>query len=170
MYETDLSILAKEALIKEEENSRFRDYLSGKDQNSLDELVFILNERVSAAIDCTLCGACCRSLMINVTGAEVKELSRTLGMLPGDFKAKYIEESAQGHFIINQIPCHFLAGGKCSIYANRFTECREFPHLHKPHFKNRLFGTLMHYGRCPIIYNVIEELKKKLNWSLTENI
>jgi Fe-S-cluster containining protein len=78
-----------------------------------------------------------------------------------DVKEKYIEESQQGNCFINTIPCHFLADNKCTIYENRFTECRDFPHLHKPGFKARLAGTLMHYGRCPIIYNVIEEMKVK---------
>ncbi len=169
MYITNLSILEKEAADKEEENLQFRNHLSAWNHKDLDKLVFELNEEVTAAIDCTLCGACCRSLMINVTAAEIQDVSRKLEMLPGDFKAKYIEESSQGNFIINRIPCHFLSGNKCSIYTDRFTECREFPHLHKPHFKTRLFGTLMHYGRCPIIYNVIEELKKKVNWCITEN-
>ena len=60
------------------------------------------------------------------------------------------------------IPCHFLADNICTIYPQRFHECREFPHLHKPGFVQRFPGTIMHYARCPIIFNVIEELKRQL--------
>jgi len=31
--------------------------------------------------------------------------------------------------------------------------------LHKDNFTDRLFGTLMYYAMCPIIFNVVEELK-----------
>ncbi|MBV9989122.1 MAG: hypothetical protein JO301_15695, partial [Chitinophagaceae bacterium] len=40
-----------------------------------------------------------------------------------------------------------------------FAGCREFPALHVPGFRNRLFTTFMHYERCPIIFNVMEQLK-----------
>ena len=75
------------------------------------------------------------------------------------FEEKYIEKSEGGMMIMNTIPCHFLNDNKCGVYENRFKECRDFPHLHKPNFNDRLFGTLIHYAICPIIFNVIEQLK-----------
>jgi len=97
--------------------------------------------------------------MINVTPPEAENVANHLDLALNIFKEKYIEESQQGQMIMNTIPCHFLAGSMCTIYENRFTECREFPHLHRDNFQGRLFGTLMHYSMCPIIFNVIEELK-----------
>jgi hypothetical protein len=47
------------------------------------------------------------------------------------------------------------------VYEHRFSECREFPRLDRKNFKDRLFGTLIHYAMCPIIFNVVEELKIK---------
>jgi len=97
--------------------------------------------------------------MINVTASEIISVSKNLNTNETDFKNKYIEESLNGQFIINTIPCHFLDDKICSIYENRFNECREFPHLHKSNFKQRLFATLIHYSICPIIFNVVEQLK-----------
>ena len=97
--------------------------------------------------------------MINVTPEETRSVAEKLNITTAAFREKYIEESAGGQLIMNTIPCHFLSGSVCTIYASRFNECREFPHLHKPNFRGRLFGTLMHYAICPIIFNVIEELK-----------
>lgn len=97
--------------------------------------------------------------MINVTNEETTSVAEKLNITTAAFRKKYIEESPGGQLIMNTIPCHFLSGSVCTIYSNRFTECREFPHLHKPNFRGRLFGTLMHYAICPIIFNVIEELK-----------
>jgi Fe-S-cluster containining protein len=166
LYQSDLNIIAADAIVKEEENFSFRSWLKNVDDIRLDNLVHNINDRVSAAIDCTQCGNCCKTLVINVTAAEIETLGDVLGMQPKEIKEKYIEESQQGNCYMNTIPCNFLSENKCTIYTNRFTECRDFPHLHKPGFQQRLLGTLGHYGRCPIIYNVIEELKTELAYNL----
>lgn len=106
--------------------------------------------------------------MINVTEDDILPVAANLKLSIPTFKERYVEESLQGQMIINTIPCHFLSENKCSIYPDRFTECREFPHLHKSNFKGRLFGTLMHYGMCPIVFNVIEELKVETQFKVAD--
>ena len=164
MYQSDLTIIAADAIANEEENYAFRLWLKRADDTELDERVHTINNRVTAAIDCTQCGNCCKTLVINVTPAEIDALGHALEMTPSAVKEKYIEESQQGSCYMNTMPCNFLSENKCTIYTNRFKECRDFPHLHKPGFQQRFLGTLGHYGRCPIIYNVIEELKTELNF------
>src|SRR5205085_2961632 len=115
--------------------------------------------------DCTQCGNCCSKLVINVTSEEVETLAQHLNSPVSAVKEKYIEESQQGNCFINTIPCHFLTDKKCTIYEQRFTECREFPHLHKDGFRERFLGTLLHYGNCPIVYNVVEQLKSRLHFT-----
>jgi Fe-S-cluster containining protein len=160
----DLVTLHQLEIIKGEENDHFPFYLKQHHGEAIDSLVHSLNEEVSKAIDCTQCGNCCRSLMINVEPGEPEILSASLNISLQSLKDKYIEESQQGRMIINTIPCHFLEENKCTVYDHRFKECREFPHLHKPGFVKRLPGTLMHYGRCPIIFNVIESLKTIMHY------
>lgn len=161
MVVTDLSIIAQEAIIKEEENFRFREVLKSKNSNAIDELVFQLNGSISSQIDCTKCGNCCRSLMINITTADTERLAAHLQTSIKEFEEKYVERSSEGTFaVMNSIPCHFLHENKCTVYEKRPEECREFPGLHRNGFTTRLFATFMHYGRCPIVYNVIEALKK----------
>lgn len=160
----DLAVLQLLEETKEEENNSFLLYLIQQDEQSMDTIVHHLNKEVSEAIDCTACGNCCRSLMINIEPGEPELLSAHLNILLPVFKETYIEESQQGRMIVNTIPCHFLEDNKCIIYTHRFRECREFPHLHKPGFVRRLPGTLLHYIRCPIIYNVIESLKAVLKY------
>lgn len=147
------------AVAKEKENDHFRHFLLDKNGHKIDELVHAINARVEPVIDCTQCGACCKTLMINVSPAEAETVAGHLNISTTIFKEKYIEESLQGNFIMSSIPCHFLEGSKCSIYEHRFSGCREFPHLDRKNFKDRLFGTLMYYAMCPIIFNVVEELK-----------
>ncbi len=167
--QTDLKEIKEIAAEKEPENDRFRIFLKQQDGAQIDALVHQFNDEVTAQIDCTQCGNCCKSLMINVTDEEVESLAVNLQTDLAAVKEKYIEESEQGRMIINTIPCHFLAGTKCSIYRYRFTECREFPHLHKPHFTRRLFGILMYYAMCPIIFNVVEKLKLALDFNAQQS-
>ncbi|MBL0359102.1 MAG: YkgJ family cysteine cluster protein [Chitinophagaceae bacterium] len=105
--------------------------------------------------------------MINITSREATKLAEHLNIEMGELKEKYIEESQGGQLIINTIPCHFLSDRKCSIYEHRFYECREFPHLHKNDFSSRLFGLLIHYANCPIIFNVVEALKIRTGFTKT---
>ena len=150
---------------KEAENEEFKTFLKQQNSETIDKLVHQINDEITPQIDCKVCGNCCKSLMINVTTDETVSLANHLKMSIAEVKEKYIEESEQGKMIINTIPCHFLKDTTCSIYENRFNECREFPHLHKPNFTGRLFGTLMYYAMCPIIFNVVENLKEKLGIS-----
>ncbi len=159
---THLATIAGIATEKEAENDALRLFLKRQDGAAIDVLVYEINDEITPKIDCTQCGNCCKSLMINVTPIEAMSLSAYLKEPLALVKEKYIEISEQGQMIINTIPCHFLADSKCTIYENRFTECREFPHLHKDNFTTRLFGTLMYYAMCPIIFNVVEALKKRL--------
>lgn len=160
----DLEKIKQLAAERENENDSFRFYLKKQDSGEIDEIVHQLNNSITAQIDCTACGNCCKSFMINVTAQEADDLAKHLQTTVTSLKEKYIEESSQGQMIINKIPCHFLEDTKCSIYEHRFTECREFPHLHKDNFTSRLFGIMMYYAVCPIIFNVVEELKGKLHF------
>lgn len=149
---------------RQEENDAFRAFIKNKDGNTIDKIVHRINNTITPQIDCTQCGACCKMLMINVTIEETKNIAGHLEITTAAFKEKYIEESEQGQLIMNSVPCHFLEDNKCTVYEQRFTECREFPHLHKKNFSGRLFGTLMHYAMCPIIFNVVEELKVEMGF------
>jgi Fe-S-cluster containining protein len=170
MITTDLSIISHNAAIKEEENFCFREELKNYDSILIDQLIFNLNESISSQIDCTACGNCCRSLMINVDDKDADRLATYLHISKPAFDEKYVERSTTGTLaVMNAIPCHFLHENKCRVYEARPDECREFPGLHRKGFTDRLFATFMHYGRCPIIYNVIEGLKEKLEFA-TQNI
>ncbi|MBW8687995.1 YkgJ family cysteine cluster protein [Chitinophaga rhizophila] len=160
---TDLATIAQHAEEKEAENQAFKAFLSAHDGTAIDRLVGELDTLITPQIDCTTCGNCCRTLMIGVTEEEVTALATHLQRSPEDVKAQYIETgSGYGDMLMNTIPCHFLDGNKCSIYEKRFQVCRDFPALHHPGFTGRLFAMQMHYGRCLIIYNVMEEMKKRL--------
>lgn len=107
--------------------------------------------------------------MIVVTETEADTISDQLKQSRKDFDRQHLEKGAAGMMIMNTIPCDFLqADNACRVYENRFGGCREFPALHLPDFNKRLFTTFMHYDRCPIIFNVVEQLKDVLAFTRDE--
>ncbi|MFY8003325.1 MAG: YkgJ family cysteine cluster protein [Chitinophagaceae bacterium] len=114
---------------------------------------------VTPKINCRECGNCCKSLMINVSTEEANNLAAHLQQTRNEFDDTYIEKSESGSMLINAIPCHFLQDNSCTVYEHRFAGCKEFPAMHLPQFTKRMFTTLMHYGRCPIVYHVVELAK-----------
>jgi Fe-S-cluster containining protein len=162
--QTDLDYIRDYAVAKEAENDRFKDFIRENDGKMIDELVKELDGLVSPEISCTDCGNCCKSLMVCLNEEEADALSGHLKLPRKTFDAEYLEKGSSGMMIMNRMPCPFLADNKCTVYEYRFEGCKEFPALHLPDFKKRLFTTFMHYDRCPIIFNVVEQIKERLDF------
>jgi Fe-S-cluster containining protein len=157
---TNLVEIAAIAEKNEATNYAFINFLQQLNSTTLDNLVHQLNKEITPKIDCTSCGNCCKSLMINVTEQEADLLANHLQQSRENFDALYIERGSSGTMLINKIPCHFLQDNKCTVYEYRFEGCKEFPAMHLPQVQQRLFTVFMHYHRCPIIFNIVEQLKK----------
>jgi Fe-S-cluster containining protein len=162
--QTDLTTIAALAEEREDENYEFRSFLKMRDEDEVDTVVHQLNNEITPKIDCTQCGNCCKSLMISITPPERPFFARHFNLSQEEANTKYLTQSAGGDTIMNTMPCIFLADNKCTVYEQRFTDCREFPHLHKPGFTSRLFGMVMYYGKCPIVFNVMEALKTRMGF------
>ncbi len=160
--QTDLTAISHFAEEKKEENEKFIEHLSALNNEAVDAMVFELNNEITPQINCIDCGNCCKSLMINVKAEEAENIALHLKISREKFDELYIEKGESGRMLVNQIPCHFLSNNACTIYEHRFEGCKEFPALHLPNFKKRLFTVFMHYDRCPIIFNVVEALKEKV--------
>ncbi|HEY2172027.1 MAG TPA: hypothetical protein VGJ30_20560 [Candidatus Angelobacter sp.] len=57
-------------------------------------------------------------------------------------------------------PCPFLKDNLCSVYEDRPADCSGYPYLYKPDFVSRTLGMIGRTFTCPIVYEVMEELKK----------
>jgi uncharacterized protein len=162
--QTNPAAIAALAEEREDENYAFRSFLKMQDSDKVDALVHQLNDNIAPQIDCTTCGNCCKSLMISITPPERPFFASHFNLPQEEASKKYLTQSVGGDTIMSTMPCIFLSENKCTVYEQRFTDCREFPHLHKPGFTNRLFGMVMYYGTCPIVFNVMEALKDKLQF------
>ena len=163
----DLEKLAKE---KEEENWEFRGFLKfydGMSDKQIDKLVFELTERVWSAIDCTECGRCCEDLEPMVSNKDQKRLAERLEMAVEQLREQYLEyvdaDDEKGWRIKNS-PCPFLRDKKCSVYDSRPENCRDYPYLYKPDFNYRTWVMIERTFTCPIVFEVMEQLKEKLDF------
>jgi Fe-S-cluster containining protein len=163
--QTSLIVIAQSAEVKQKENLEFSEQLKQMNGEEVDAAVYLLYQAIAPQIDCTQCGNCCKSLMVNITTEEANRAAKHLHMSREAFDEQYVEKGSHELMIMNRMPCAFLNNNACTIYEHRFAGCREFPALHLPDFTKRLFTVMMHYDRCPIIYNVMEELKIKTRFT-----
>jgi len=162
-----LEVLARE---KEEENREFRTYLKWNRKLSdkrLDRLVSELTDNVWADIDCASCRRCCKELRPEFTEKEQQRLAKRLGMSVEQFREQYLKyddtEDEPG-WRTRHTPCPFLDGTRCSVHEDRPKQCRDYPYLYEPDFSFRTIGMIERTFTCPVVFQVMEELKKHLGF------
>ncbi len=161
--EFDLVKIQEHGRLREDENFEFRKYLKGQNSDKIDNLVHKLNHEISDRIDCAYCGNCCVKLKPCITDKDLYRLSQRLDITPEQIMNNYIE-TGEGEQYFKNLPCSFLKEKKCTIYNDRPEDCKSFPHLHKKDLTTRLLGAIENYSICPIVFNVFEGLKSKLNY------
>lgn len=165
--ELDLNIIKRNAKIREDENFEFRTQLKGQDSKKIDKIVRELYEKVLENIDCTECANCCIKLETSFQTDEIDRLTKHLNIDKNRFisqSTKPDEFGDKDKVYLNSKPCQFLKSNKCSIYELRPEECNSYPYLHKNNFISRLLSVIENYEICPIVYNVYELLKLRLNF------
>lgn len=152
--EINLNNIQRIAEEKEQENLSFHLFLKEQDGEKVDTLVQRLKEEITPQIDCLDCGNCCR----NLRPIAKNEVLRQFVDEADIEKVKYVMS----------FPCSHLDGNKCKIYTERPEECRSYPYLDMDGFVSRALGMIQNYKICPIVFNVIEDLKKELEWKSNE--
>ncbi len=168
--ETDLNRIARLAAARHDEFEVLRytvelleDELSDA---ALDALVDALAAPILAAVDCTRCANCCRSLDVYLTPEDVARLADGLAIPTAEAAARYVDheaaEAAGEWGKLRAKPCAFLRDMRCSIYPHRPESCRTYPAL-TPDFRWTLPDILEGAGGCPIIYHVLDALIQRLD-------
>jgi Fe-S-cluster containining protein len=171
--EVDLQSIAANAALRRDDNEAFGYYVDTVCErgdwtdNGLDALVDRVAAEVTAQIDCTACGNCCRALTVGLTPDDIPALSGALRLPPEDVIAQYVDRDAardeEEWGVFRAHPCALLTGKRCSIYAARPQSCRDYPAF-TPDFRYLAQPIIAGAGLCPIIYHVIERLKIELGW------
>lgn len=166
----DLVQIREQAQAKEDENYRFRQFLKTKcnlESDEIDSRVHAATRRVWAGIDCTKCANCCREVHPTFSEIEIDRMARRFAMTRHQFIETYLKSSEPGDdnpWMTRTTPCPFLKDNLCSVYEDRPADCSGYPYLYKPDFISRTLGMIGRTSTCPIVYEVMEELKKSVGF------
>ncbi|MEL6270060.1 MAG: YkgJ family cysteine cluster protein [Chloroflexota bacterium] len=164
---TDLDEIKRLAAQRHDEFDVLRHYLEFRDDLTdaeIDAMVDEIAAPIVAAVDCTQCANCCRSLNVYLVPEDAQRLSDGLHIPLDEISVHYVDhDEAQqvgewGKFSTS--PCAFLKGKLCSVYEHRPETCRTYP-MFTPDFRWTLDDTIEGAGLCPIIYNVLSALVER---------
>lgn len=163
--ETDIKRIEPLAQQREEANWAFRCFLkkSNLSSRSIDSIVHNIYREVSQEIDCTKCANCCKKVNPVLMPTDIRRLAKHLGLNVDKFRSQFLVDASRGEgSIFRNKPCPFLYNDLCTVYDDRPGDCRSYPHLHKRDFVFRMNQAFSNCSVCPIVFNVYEELKRKL--------
>ncbi len=164
---TDIDHIRRLAEEHDDEDLDFREFLKrGLDwsDDRLDALVHETYIEIANEIDCLNCANCCRRLKPQVTATDSARLAKRLGISAEEFGERYLATDESGYQVMSEVPCAFLDDNRCTVYEDRPRDCRDYPHLLKPGFRFRLWGVISNTAVCPIVFNVLEALKVRLDF------
>jgi len=151
---------------REDENWDFRAWIKykyGFDDPELNGVVQELADEITAQIDCTQCANCCLKTATQMEPEDIERLAAALGLSVPALWETYLEHDVELNEWILPAPCPLLEGTLCRVYEARPVSCREYPHLYadfRAHSISRINNTFI----CPIVFNVVEEMKYALRW------
>ena len=159
-----LKELPKLAKDKHKENKSFFTKLKKKPHKQLDYLMQELHEDEFNRTICLDCANCCKTTGPLFTDKDIDRIAKHLKMKPQAFIATYLRIDEENDYVLQEVPCAFLGSDNyCLIYDVRPKACREFPHTDRKKFQQISNLTLKNVAICPAAYNIVEEMKKRIN-------
>lgn len=159
----DLSEIKKLAKDKHNESKKYFDKLKKKTPKNLDYVMQELHDNEFKKTNCLQCANCCKTTGPLFTTADIERISKHLRVKPQQFIAQYLRVDEDQDYVLQTVPCAFLdQDNTCFIYEVRPKACREFPHTDRKKFQQITDITLKNIPICPAVYNIVEEMKKKL--------
>lgn len=144
-------------------NKEFFSRLKKKPPAKLDETVQQIHDDIFSRMDCLACANCCKTLGPRISDKDIARISGHLKIKPSDFTGKYLSIDEDNDYVFKSMPCPFLgADNYCSIYEQRPTACRNYPHTDRKKFIQLLDITLNNVSICPAVYEISGQLRKKL--------
>lgn len=158
-----LNNLNKLAKDKQVENKKYFDKLKKKAPKNLDYIMQDLHDAEFKKTDCLECANCCKTTGPLFTSADIERISKHLRQKPQQFIEQYLRIDEDNDYVLQKVPCSFLdTDNTCFIYDVRPKACREFPHTDRKKFQQITNITLKNIPICPAVYNIVEEMKKKM--------
>jgi hypothetical protein len=123
-----------------------------------------LHDDEFAKTDCLTCANCCKTSSPIFTEKDVSRIAKHFRMKEVNFISQYLQRDEDDFMVLKQAPCSFLDenDNTCTIYDVRPKACAEYPHTNRRKFIQLTNLTLKNTEVCPAVFNIVEELKKKL--------
>lgn len=143
--------------------ARLSPQLQAGDESLAARLDSLLAE-VSAQIDCTSCGRCCRKMGPQLDDADMARLGEGLGLSLAAMRERLLRPMWPGAGEGDQIwllpdPCPLHDGRLCTVYEHRPRVCRDFPQAVGANPVERLQIWVEYAHICPITFNTVEKLR-----------
>lgn len=146
---------------QKQENRKFFDKLKKSSPKNLDTLFHNAHEEVFEKTDCLKCANCCKTTSPIFYQRDIERIAKRLRIKPGDLIEKYLHIDEDQDYVLNTSPCPFLgADNYCSIYEDRPTACREYPHTNRKRMHQLIDLTYRNTLVCPAVLEITEKLKK----------
>lgn len=161
----ELANLPQKAAEKSQENKKFFTKLKKRPPKNLDYLMKELHNEEFEQTDCLRCANCCKTTGPLFTNADIERIAKHFRMKPSEFIEEYLRVDEDGDHVLQSVPCSFLgADNYCSIYEVRPKACREYPHTDRKKFHQISDLTLKNVAICPAAFNIVEAMKKRINY------
>ncbi|MGZ3882712.1 MAG: YkgJ family cysteine cluster protein [Bacteroidia bacterium] len=159
----DLEQFRKQAEHLKKENGRFYSKLRLKPPKHLDDLFHTAHDEVFEVTDCLACANCCKTTSPIFYQKDIERAAKRLRIKPGAFIDAYLKIDEDKDYVLKQSPCAFLgADNYCSIYEDRPTACREYPHTDRKKISQLMELTFKNTMVCPAVLKITEKVRKQL--------
>lgn len=113
--------------------------------------------------DCMTCANCCKTTSPIFAPKDIARISKHLRMKEQVFSNQFLMRDEDDFMVLKEAPCAFLGeDNSCFIYEVRPKACREYPHTDRKKFIQLTDLTLKNTAVCPAVFNMVEELKKRI--------
>ena len=160
-----IDAIIDERIKKHKENKTFFTKLKKKTPKNLDYIMQDLHDNEFKKTDCLTCANCCKTTGPLFTDKDVQRISKHFKMKPQQFIEQFLRIDEDNDYVLQSVPCTFLdADNYCSIYDVRPKACAEFPHTDRKKFQQISEITLKNMPICPAAFNIVEAMKKRINF------
>jgi len=80
-----------------------------------------------------------------------------------EFQQRYLDRDDDNHVAIDANPCFYLEDSRCMVYVQRPQACCDYPYIGGD-VRSGMVGILERAATCPIIYEMLEQLKNTLGF------
>ena len=155
--------LPEKAKEKWVENKKYFAKLKKRPPKRLDLIVHEIHDLEFESTNCLDCANCCKTTSPIFTEKDISRISKYLKMKEHQFISLYLDRDQDDFMVLKSVPCTFLAeDNSCLIYDVRPKACGEYPHTNRKKFIKITDLTLKNTEICPAVFNIIENLKKKV--------